>query len=70
MDNPSTLFFKEVEKPMISNRPVIGIDVAKDFCFYAAASPSGTPFLKPFMGHGYGTRGQVPRPTNCYQPHF
>jgi transposase len=33
---------------MISNRPVIGIDVAKDFCFYAAASPSGTPFLKPF----------------------
>lgn len=33
---------------MISDRPVIGIDVAKDFCFYAAATPSGTPFLKPF----------------------
>ncbi len=48
MDNPSTIFFKEVEDPMISDRPVIGIDVAKDFCFYAAASPSGTPFLEPF----------------------
>jgi len=33
---------------MITNCPVIGIDVAKDFCFYAAASPNGTPFLKPF----------------------
>ncbi|HML34232.1 IS110 family transposase [Sporomusa sphaeroides] len=30
------------------NRPVIGIDVAKEFCFYAAVSPLGNPFLKPF----------------------
>lgn len=33
---------------MIVNRPVIGIDVAKEFCVYAAASPDGKPFLKPF----------------------
>ena len=33
---------------MIVNRSVVGIDVAKDFCFYAAAAPDSTPFLKPF----------------------
>ncbi len=33
---------------MIVNRPVIGIDVAKEFCVYAVASPDGKPFLKPF----------------------
>jgi hypothetical protein len=32
---------------MFVNRPVIGIDVAKEFCFYAAALPNGKPFLKP-----------------------
>lgn len=30
------------------NRPVIGIDVAKNFCYYAAVSPTCTTFLKPF----------------------
>ena len=33
---------------METNRPSVGIDVAKNFCFYAAVSPSGTTFLKPF----------------------
>ena len=33
---------------MVSNYPIIGIDVAKHFCFYAAVSPLGKPFLKPF----------------------
>ncbi len=33
---------------MLTNRPVIGIDVAKNFCFYAAVSPTCTTFLKPF----------------------
>lgn len=33
---------------MITNRPVIGIDVAKNFCYYAAVSPTCTTFLKPF----------------------
>jgi transposase len=28
--------------------PVIGVDVAKDFCFYAALSPSGKRYLKSF----------------------
>jgi transposase len=28
--------------------PVIGVDVAKDFCFYAALSPSGKTYRKPF----------------------
>ncbi|WP_040294032.1 IS110 family transposase, partial [Acetonema longum] len=30
------------------NRPVIGIDVAKEFCVYAALSPNGSPYEKPF----------------------
>lgn len=30
------------------NRPSVGIDVAKNFCFYAAVSPTCTTFLKPF----------------------
>ena len=33
---------------MLSNRPSVGIDVAKNFCFYAAVSPTCTIFLKPF----------------------
>ncbi|WP_169717730.1 IS110 family transposase ISCth8 [Sporomusa silvacetica DSM 10669] len=33
---------------MLVNRPAIGIDVAKNFCFYAAVSPTCTTFLKPF----------------------
>jgi transposase len=33
---------------MLSNRPAVGIDVAKNFCFYAAVSPTCTAFLKPF----------------------
>ena len=33
---------------MLANRPAIGIDVAKNFCFYAAVSPTCTTFLKPF----------------------
>lgn len=33
---------------MLSNRPSVGIDVAKKFCFYAAVSPTCTTFLKPF----------------------
>jgi len=33
---------------MLTNRPVIGVDVAKNFCFYAAVSPTCTTFLKPF----------------------
>lgn len=33
---------------MLANRPSIGIDVAKNFCFYAAVSPTCTTFLKPF----------------------
>jgi hypothetical protein len=32
----------------VINRPAIGIDVAKDFCVYAAISPSGTILLNPF----------------------
>lgn len=28
--------------------PVIGVDVAKDFCFYAVLSPIGKTYLKPF----------------------
>lgn len=30
------------------NRPVVGIDVAKKFCYYAAVSSDCTTFLKPF----------------------
>lgn len=33
---------------MDNTYPVIGIDVAKDFCFYCAVSPTGKTFLKPF----------------------
>lgn len=33
---------------MLTNRPSVGIDVAKNFCFYAAVSPACTTFLKPF----------------------
>lgn len=33
---------------MLSNRPSVGIDVAKSFCFYAAVSPTCTTFLKSF----------------------
>lgn len=33
---------------MLSNRPSVGIDVAKNFCFYAAVSPTCTTFLKSF----------------------
>ena len=33
---------------MLSNRPSIDIDVAKNFCFYAAVSPTCTTFLKSF----------------------
>jgi len=33
---------------MLNNRPSVGIDVAKNFCFYAAVSPTCTIFLKPF----------------------
>lgn len=33
---------------MLANRPAIGIDVAKNFCFYAAVSQTCTTFLKPF----------------------
>ncbi|CVK21933.1 IS110 family transposase [Sporomusa sphaeroides] len=33
---------------MVINRPAIGIDVAKDFCVYAAVSPNGTILLNPF----------------------
>lgn len=33
---------------MLVNRPVVGIDVAKNFCFYAAVSPTCSTFLKPF----------------------
>jgi transposase len=32
----------------VINRPAIGIDVAKDFCVYAAISPNGTILLNPF----------------------
>jgi hypothetical protein len=30
------------------NCPVVGVDVAKDFCLYAAISPQGETFLKTF----------------------
>ncbi|WP_371364589.1 hypothetical protein SRRS_52450 [Sporomusa rhizae] len=33
---------------MLINRPAIGIDVAKDFCVYAAVSPNGTILVNPF----------------------
>ncbi|SMC41352.1 IS110 family transposase [Sporomusa malonica] len=33
---------------MLISRPAIGIDVAKDFCVYAAVSPNGTILLNPF----------------------
>jgi len=33
---------------MLNNRPSVGINVAKKFCFYAAVSPTYTTFLKPF----------------------
>ncbi|SFM34581.1 IS110 family transposase [Pelosinus propionicus] len=33
---------------MLSTRPAVGIDVAKNFCFYAAVSPTCTTFLKSF----------------------
>ena len=33
---------------MIQQYPVVGIDVAKSFCFYATLSPSGEQFMKTF----------------------
>ncbi|AOT69391.1 IS110 family RNA-guided transposase [Geosporobacter ferrireducens] len=34
--------------------PVIGADVAKDFCYYAALSPTGETYLKPFKALNTG----------------
>ncbi len=33
---------------MSKDCPVVGVDVAKDFCFYCVLSPTGKTFLKPF----------------------
>lgn len=36
---------------MNKNVPVVGIDIAKEFCYYSILSPTGQPYLKPFKAY-------------------
>ncbi len=46
MDNPSKLYREEFL--MKARSPVIGVDVAKDFCYYAILNPTGQVHIKSF----------------------
>jgi len=47
MDNPSTIFVWGLVF-MNNVNPVVGVDVAKDFCYYCVLSPDGKKYLEPF----------------------